>query len=91
MLQNIRSKMTRPQLIALGYFLVISLGTILLMLPVATEPGGNYKLCDSAVYSHQFHLCNRACGGGYQCALEHIRAMCHSDDDTDRGLRVCNH
>ena len=59
MLQNIRSKMTRPQLIALGYFLVISLGTILLMLPVATEPGGNYKLCDSAVYSHQFHLCNR--------------------------------
>lgn len=39
MLQNIRSKMTRPQLIALGYFLVIALGTILLMLPVATEPG----------------------------------------------------
>jgi len=31
--------MTRTQVIAFGYFLVIALGTILLMLPIATNPG----------------------------------------------------
>lgn len=39
MFYKIRERMTRTQVIAFGYFLVIALGTILLMLPIATNPG----------------------------------------------------
>ena len=39
MLHRIENKMSRTQIIALGYFLVIAIGTLLLLLPVSTEPG----------------------------------------------------
>lgn len=39
MLQKIESKMSEAQIIALGYFCVITLGTILLLLPVSTVNG----------------------------------------------------
>lgn len=39
MLRKNIHKMSQVQVIALGYFLVIALGTLLLLLPAATEPG----------------------------------------------------
>ena len=39
MLRKVKNKMTRAQIIALGYFLVIAAGTVLLLLPISTEAG----------------------------------------------------
>ena len=39
MLRKIKNNMTRTQMIALGYFLLIALGTLLLMLPAASKTG----------------------------------------------------
>lgn len=39
MIQYIRHKLTQTQIIALGYFLVITAGTLLLMLPVSSASG----------------------------------------------------
>lgn len=39
MFYKIRERMTRTQVIAIGYFLVIALGTMLLMLPISTNAG----------------------------------------------------
>ncbi len=39
MLHKMIYRMSQVQIIALGYFLVIALGTLLLLLPIATEPG----------------------------------------------------
>ena len=39
MFHYIRNKLTQAQIIAMGYFLVITVGTLLLMLPAATRSG----------------------------------------------------
>ena len=39
MFHYIRKKLTQAQIIALGYFLVIAAGTLILMLPIATKSG----------------------------------------------------
>ena len=39
MLRKVKNKMTQAQIIALGYFLVIAAGTVLLLLPISTEAG----------------------------------------------------
>ena len=39
MLRKVKNKMSQAQIIALGYFLVIAAGTVLLLLPISTETG----------------------------------------------------
>ena len=39
MLHRVENKMTQAQIIALGYFLVIATGTLLLMLPISSRSG----------------------------------------------------
>ena len=53
-------KWTTTKIIAAGYFTVIALGTLLLMLPVSNRGGGLFYGC--LVYGYVCYLCD---GPGY--------------------------
>ena len=55
----IKKTFTQTQIIALGFFLMIAAGTLLLLCPFSSRTG-NVPVLDALVYSHQCLLCDRA-------------------------------
>ena len=54
-------KLTHAQTMALGFFMVIAVGTLLLMLPISNKDGNFCSLPDALVYSDKCYLCYWSC------------------------------
>ena len=87
-----KNKMSRIQIISLGFIIIILTGVLLLKLPFATKSG---EAADwmTAIFTATSATCDGACCGRYIYILVTIRTGCYSVSDTDRrtGIYVYRH
>lgn len=90
MFHYIRNKLTQAQIIAMGYFLVITVGTLLLMLLRLQEAVRCYAPY-RFVYGNKRHLRDRPCCGGYRFLLECVRTVYHPAHDSGGRTGLYDH
>ena len=80
----LKKQISQTQFIAYGFFAIIMMGSLFLMLPIASRDGAERALPQLPVYSYQRKLCDRPGGGGYLDSVELVWTDRDPDPDPVR-------